>query len=85
MSITIKTTVKGGLPCTARMTHYLKVGPDISADNDWDYRGYTEIEFELLTRAGKPSPWMDKQMTDADRERIEQELLEARQQEMEPS
>lgn len=70
------TTINGGLPCIARVTHYFKQPSNRSADNPWDYEGYEEIEFELLTTRGKPAKFLEKLMTDQDRERIENELLE---------
>lgn len=73
------TTINGGLPCIARVTHY---SPGCAAKTNadpWDcYEAeYPEIEFDLLTTRGKPAPWLEKLMTDQDRERIENELLEA--------
>lgn len=42
-----------------------------------DYYGYSEVEFDVLDRRGRPAPWLERKLTDADRERIEYEVLHA--------
>lgn len=66
-----------GIPCIARVTHYFcqpPMGP--SADSDLDCRGYTECEFDILDRRGRPAPWLERKASDEDRERIEQEIID---------
>jgi hypothetical protein len=41
-----------------------------------DYRGYTECEFDILDRRGRPAPWLERKASDEDRQRIEQEITE---------
>jgi len=70
----LETTIANGLPCIAKVVTYNVIPPDRNADSDWDSRGYTEIDFDLLTRKGKTAAWMDKLMSEADRQRIEIEI-----------
>jgi hypothetical protein len=39
-----------------------------------DWYGYTECEFDILDRRGRPAPWLERKATDADRERITEEI-----------
>jgi hypothetical protein len=45
-------------------------------DSDWDCYGYTHIEFDVLDRKGYKAPWLERKMTLADKQRIDEELLE---------
>lgn len=72
------TTIKGGLPCIARLTHCSGryVPAKVNAEPDYCHEAeYPDIEFELLTLTGRPAPWLWKAATSADLERIETELL----------
>jgi hypothetical protein len=42
-----------------------------------DYYGYSECEWEVLDRNGRPAAWLERKLTDADRSRIDQEIEEA--------
>lgn len=66
-----------GIPCLINVTHYFKqkpMGP--RADSDWDCYGYTEIEFEVCDRRGRPAPWLERKLTLEDKQRIETEIEE---------
>ena len=67
-----------GIPCLVEVT-YLHVqepmGP--SADSDWDCYGYTECDFDVYDRKGYPAAWLEKKMTDEDREAIVEKIVEA--------
>lgn len=69
-----------GIPCIARVTHYFRQAPHRggahTCDSDLDYYGYTECEFDILDRRGRPAPWLERKATDEDRQRIEQEITE---------
>jgi hypothetical protein len=41
-----------------------------------DYYGYTESEWVVLDRRGRPAAWLERKLTDAERSRIEQEVAE---------
>ena len=67
-----------GIPCIARVTHYLKQQPlGTSADSDWDCYGYEEIEFDLCDQRGRPAPWLERKLSDQDNDRIQNEISEA--------
>lgn len=63
-----------GIPAIAKVTHFLKVKPHRGSpqtcDSDWDYYGYTEIEFDVLDRKGYPAAWLERKMTREDEENI---------------
>lgn len=65
-----------GIPCQIRVTHYRYQKPDRSADNPYDYHGYTSIEFDVLDRDGRPAPWLEAKLKDEDIERIEADVFE---------
>lgn len=78
----MRTTIKSGLPCLARLTHisgrYLPA--IVNREPDYCHEAeYPEVEFELLTLAGKPAPWLYKAASEADLARIESELLNQQQ------
>lgn len=66
-----------GIPCQARVTRYFvqpPLGPQ--CDSDWDCHGYTDIEFEVLDRRGRPAPWLAAKLTDKDESRIKTQIIE---------
>jgi hypothetical protein len=68
-----------GIPCIIRVTYFESVRGSYSynAPSDMDYYGYTESEWEVLDRRGRPAAWLERKLTDADRSRIDQEIEEA--------
>ena len=69
-----------GIPCQVEVDTLLIVPPwkgsARTAPSDLDYYGYSEIEFTVYDRKGYKAGWLENKMTDEDRERIEQEILE---------
>lgn len=68
-----------GIPCQIGVTHYLHVegsGNRWTANSDADYRGYTEVDFDVLDYSGRPAPWLERKLASADRARIEREVVE---------
>jgi len=65
-----------GIPCLIGVTYYEAVGGSYSyhAASDWDYHGYTEADWEVLDRRGRPAPWLAKKLTTTDETRISDEL-----------
>ena len=64
-----------GIPCIVKLGHVTvqkPLGPN--CDSDWDCYGYTEIEFTVCDRRGRPAPWLELKMSDKDRSRIENAL-----------
>lgn len=52
-----------GIPCIARVTHYfVKKGDPYCKDSDLDYHGYTELEYDILDRRGRPAKWLEKKI-----------------------
>jgi hypothetical protein len=67
-----------GIPCLVEPTRVLRVKGTCSwnAPSDLDYHGYTEVEFNVCDRRGRPAPWLERKLCDDDVMRIEQEILE---------
>jgi len=67
-----------GIPCIIGVTYFESVRGSFSyhAASDWDYHGYTEAEWEVLDRRGRPAPWLAKKLSDKDESRIEKEISE---------
>ena len=79
----IRTTVKRGLPCRARVTYYQS-----SRCNCWGHPDrqepddLQELEFELLPLGSdKPADWLKQAASEKDIFRISRELLDALNQE----
>ncbi len=68
-----------GIPCLIGVSHFDSVRGSYSynAPSDMDYYGYTESEWDVLDRRGRPAAWLERKLTDDDRQRIEQEIAEA--------
>lgn len=72
--ICIETRI-AGIPCIVETTYISIVKPDCRADSDWDYTGYSELEWVVLDRRGRPAPWLQRKVTDEDEERINEEIF----------
>ena len=69
-------TTVGGIPCGVVIDYYESVQGNSSADNPWDYHGYTECEWHLVDRKGYKAEWLASKMTPQDSRRITQEIDE---------
>ena len=69
----IETTV-AGIPCIIGVSQYSSVAGDSRADSDWDYYGYTECDWQVLDRRGRPAPWLAKKLTSKIEAAIEAEI-----------
>jgi len=67
-----------GIPCIIGVIEFESVRGSYSyhAASDWDYHGYTESDWEVLDRRGRPAPWLAKKLSDKDESRIEKEISE---------
>ena len=67
-----------GIPCIIGVTHYVRVKGSYSynAASDMDYYGYTECDFVVLDRRGRPALWLERKLTDSIQRDIEQEIAE---------
>lgn len=72
----MKTTI-AGIPCRVHVDHFFTQKPVRHADNPDDFYGYREVDFTVCDRGGRPAPWLASKLTDDDRCRIEQEIMEA--------
>lgn len=75
MGTYVNTSV-AGIPCTVEVLTYLNVPGSHSyhAASDLDYYGYSEVEWTLCDRRGRPAPWLERKLTPADEDRILQDI-----------
>lgn len=60
-----------GIPALANVTYFIPYTP-----STWDEPADgPEVEWELLDRRGRPAPWLERIVTDAERKDIEIELI----------
>ena len=62
-----------GIPCIIAVSYFHRQHPSggcaRSCDNDMDYYGYTEIEYDVLDRRGHTANWLANKIDDdTDRE-----------------
>lgn len=78
----IETTV-AGIPCLAKVTHFHRQAPwrggAHTAPSDVDYYGFTECEFQICDRRGRPALWLENKMGVEDVDRITEEITQAMQ------
>lgn len=81
MPDTILDSFVAGIPCKIQVLTYHKQPPwrggIMSCPSDVDWYGYTEIEFAVLDRRGRPAPWLERKLTDEISNRIECEIEDA--------
>lgn len=69
-----------GIPCQIGVTyfHYQPPwrGSAQTCDSDLDYYGYTELEYDVLDRRGRPAAWLEKKIDDEIRTEIQLEALQ---------
>jgi len=66
----------GGVPCVIDVISVSREKPQgRGAASDWDCAGHIEIEWEVLDTRYRDAPWLADKLTDADRARIEREIL----------
>jgi hypothetical protein len=67
-----------GIPCVIGVVDYISVAGSYSqnADSDWDYHGYSESDWVVLDSRGRPAPWLERKLTPALVDRVEQEIRE---------
>lgn len=63
-----------GIPCLIGVTYFHAVEGSYSrnAPSDLDYYGYTECEWDVLDRNGRPAQWLERKLTNNDRDEIDQ-------------
>ena len=67
-----------GIPCQIAVTHFERVRGSLSrsAPSDLDYYGYTESEWHVCDRRGRPAAWLERKMSESDRDSVEEEIAE---------
>ena len=72
----MKTTICG-IPCQIEYTITGDYRPaHINCEADYSYPAeYPDIEFDVLDRRGRPAPWLECKLTEAEIARIESEIL----------
>lgn len=69
-----------GIPCLIGVTEYFNqpayTGSAHNCDSDWDYYGYSDIEFTMLDRKGYAAPWLERKLTNNDRSLCEAKIME---------
>ena len=65
-----------GIPCIVGVTSFVRVrgSSNRNAASDLDYHGYTECEFAVCDRRGRPAPWLERKLTESESNRIESEI-----------
>lgn len=62
-----------GIPCLIGVTEFNRTSGSYSynAPSDHDYYGYTEVEFDVLDRRGRPAAWLERKLDKNERADIE--------------
>jgi hypothetical protein len=67
-----------GIPCLIDVKHFYNVPPYGGSphycESDMDYYGYTEADYVVCDQRGRPASWLEKKMTQKDRDRILEEI-----------
>ena len=73
MTTTIQTYL-AGVPCQIAVSnfHRIKGSYSYNAPSDLDYYGYTDYDYEVLDRRGRPAPWLERKVSADD---IEQKII----------
>lgn len=68
-------TKVAGIPCICRVDHYRPAVPDRLTGRweDAEQGSDEEFEFSILDRRGRPAAWLERKLTDKDRERLAEE------------
>lgn len=63
-----------GIPCQITVSNFKRVKGSYSynAPSDLDYTGYTEYDYQVLDRRGRPAPWLERKVSADD---IEQKII----------
>lgn len=70
-------TTIAGIPAwikVHKITHQKPLGP--LADSDMDCYGYVEIDYQVCDSNKRHASWLERKLTESDKERITNEILE---------
>ena len=67
-----------GIPCIIGVIEYSSTSGsyNYNAASDMDYYGYTDCNWEVCDRRGRPAPWLAKKLTSKEESRIEREVAQ---------
>lgn len=62
-----------GIPCQIGVTQFERHAGSMSynAPSDLDFYGYTEMDYEILDRRGRPAAWLERKLDKSERSDIE--------------
>jgi len=65
-----------GIPCLIGVIDYssVKGSGSYNAPSSDDYYGYTECDWEILDRRGRPAPWLARKITSKDEDSINEAI-----------
>lgn len=65
---TIIQTRLAGIPCQIAVSNFKRVKGSYSynAPSDLDYYGYTDYDYEVLDRRGRPAAWLERKVSEAE-------------------
>lgn len=65
-----------GIPCKIGVTEYECVEGNYSfnAVSDWDYSGYSNVDFDILDRKGYTAHWLERKLTEKETDRLISEI-----------
>lgn len=66
-----------GIPCVVRVTHWEKYVPAYTSglpENCYPAEGGYG-DYEILDRRGRPAKWLERKMTGADRDRLDETMF----------
>lgn len=65
-----------GIPCLIGVIDYDRVEGSFSYDapSDMDYHGYTECDWEILDRRGRPAPWLARKINTREEDAINEAI-----------
>lgn len=68
-----------GIPALVSVTtaKVVKGSFSFNADSDMDYYGYSELEYDVYDRKGYKAAWLERKITDNDRQLIEETIWNA--------
>jgi hypothetical protein len=62
-----------GIPCLIGVSSYEHTPGTYSsrADSDYEYYGWTDADWQILDRRGRPAAWLERKLKEDDRREIE--------------
>ena len=72
---TIETRISG-IPCLINVLSVdIQPADHKALYSDWDFNGWTDIDWQVCDQRGRPAAWLEKKLTGDDCVRIEKQIL----------